>query len=421
MKRKISDMMDGFPVDDVELAHSAPLSSERIKELTMSKVNKPHKGRRLGFRILIAAAIIASLTITAYAADVIFNAGDVLRGILNERLAENQEYAEKNELDVTVRETISEGQVEVVNKLGQNFTPTTLTSEGTTMTLAAAYGDDHVLYLYLQAVAPKGTVLPDDIIYIFYDPDTIDYTSQNGYRPLKVAEGAPYKGISGFVIDVQPLTDADPGDNKKDFYITITAQDNQKAKFNDGISKYLNITGIYQQVPDVNGDKDGYYLLAPGNFQFDIGLVNKVERLELDVADLTYGGHKIESWTHDSECISVCNENLTGETDPETGLPIHSEEWDYSVTAKRLTISPLSAEWEVDFTTSNGRMEYGLEFQIVMKDGSSPLMRNTAMSRWDNKSSGVDRFETPIDFDEIDYILIGDPEINSTHKIYLPN
>lgn len=411
--------MDGFPVDDIRLEDSTPLSSQRIKELTMKKINHTPK-RRILPRILLVAAVIAALTTTAFAADVIFNAGDVLRDVLNAKLVENQDYAEENELDIAIRETISEGQIGVVNELGQGFVPITKTSEGTTMTLAAAYGDEHVLYLYLQVIAPEGTILPDDVDYRFYDPTVVDYEGEDSWLPLQVPKGEAYKLVYGIQFDIQALPDDAPGDNKKDFYITITAQDKQKARFNDGIKKFFNIAGIYQQVPDVDGDMDGYYLIAPGNFSFDVGIVNEVEKIELDVKGLNYGGHKTRSWTHDSECKSACDEKLTGEKDPETGLPIHAESWDYSVTVKKLVLSPLSAEWEVEYTSTDPAQQMGIEFCVMMKDGTSPLAFPTARSWRKNKTMGVVRFETPVDFAEIDYILIGDPEINSTHKVYLP-
>lgn len=77
MKRRISDILDNYPAADMELEHSAPLSSRRIKELTMSKINRSEKkGRRIAFRVLIAAATIAALSMTVYAAEEIFGAGD---------------------------------------------------------------------------------------------------------------------------------------------------------------------------------------------------------------------------------------------------------------------------------------------------------------------------------------------------------
>lgn len=66
MKRRISDLLDGIPAPDVELNHRPPLSSSRIKELTMSKVRNKKPGR-LAFRVLVAAAVIAMMALTVFA------------------------------------------------------------------------------------------------------------------------------------------------------------------------------------------------------------------------------------------------------------------------------------------------------------------------------------------------------------------
>lgn len=397
MKRNISDILDDYRDGSVELDNSAPLSSQRIKELTMSKVKKTHKVRRFGVRLLVAAAIISVLTMTAFAAEQIFHAGDIIRDLF--------------------RSDISDSQAEVMNELGGTFQPQTVTSEGTTMTLAAAYGDDHVLYAYLQVTAPEGTILPDDIDYIFYDPTAGNHEAKYGdedfWQHIQIPQGNPYELIYGFRVEIQPLADDDPQDNYKEFYVIVSAQDGQEAKFNDGVTKYLNITGVYEQVADVDGDEDGYYRIAPGTFVFDVGIVNEAEHISLDVAGLTYGGDTSRTWTCGfAQCGEFC-EGL------ETNGREHTEYWNYSVTVKKLSISPLSAEWEIDYTTTKWNQEYGISFAVVMKDGSRVEKTITAMGSNDTSSSGVFRFETPIDFDEVDYILIGDEEIGQTHKVYL--
>ena len=279
----------------------------------MSKIeNKQEKkGKRMAFRLLVIAAAISLITMTAFAAEEYFNVGEIIRGMF--------------------REDFSDSQAEVVNQLGGDFQPETQTSEGTTVTLAAAYGDAYTLHLYLQVEAPEDTVLPDGILYDFCDWNAIDFSAKDHWENLKPGENAPYDTISRSM-DIEPLADDDPTDNKKDFHVTISGQPGTDCKFNDGYSKFFNMTGIYQQVLDVDGDEDGYVQLAPGNFSFDVGIVNEVESIQLDVDGLTYGGHKTRSWTHDSPCSPLCDEELTGETDPETGLPIHAEEWDYEVT-----------------------------------------------------------------------------------------
>ena len=261
-------------------------------------------------------------------------------------------------------------------------------------------------------------MLPDDINYIFYDPNTINFEAEYGdedfWKHIQVAEGSPYELIYGMNVEVQPLKDEDPSDNYKEFYLIVSAQDGQEAKFNDGITKYLNIMGVYEQVPNVNMDEDGYNLLAPGSFSFDVGIVNEAKKVELDVAGLTYGGDASRTWTCGFEQCGAFCEGL------ETNGREHTEYWNYAVTVKKLVISPLSAEWEIDYTTSDANKAFGLNFAVVMKDGTQVEMSATAMSDGGTYSRGVYRFETPVDLNEVDHILIGDQNIDSTHKVYLP-
>ncbi|MBQ2855313.1 MAG: DUF4179 domain-containing protein [Oscillospiraceae bacterium] len=417
MKRRISDMLDGFPAEAVELQETAPLSSQRIKELTMRKIEqKEKKSRRIGVKILALAAAISMLGVTAFAAEEIFGAGDFFRSILGIQLQESRDHAEKNNLDVTYAETISEEQIEVVNQLGQVFETQSFTDQGTTMTMTAAYADENIVHMYLKLEAPEGTVLPDDILYTF-----CDWNRDDDYCMITVGEGAPYESI-GFTSDcIKVLPDADPTDNKKEFLVTLTNSFSEYVKFNDGHSKYLNVAGIYRQDVNVDGDDDGYTLLAPGEFTFDFGLVNGAQAVELDVKGLTYGGDKTRTWTHDSPCDTFCDENLTGETEPGTGLPVHSESWNYTVTAKKLSLSSLSASWECSYECDDRTMGFGLSFRVILKDGSTvPTLPIGGMWDGDGTSGGTTYFAVPIDLEQVDHILLGDSEIGSTHKIYLP-
>lgn len=427
MKRRISDLLDGYCDTEVELEANAPLSPSRIKELTMSKITKKRKNhKRITFRLLVAAAAITALALSAFAAEEIFGAGDAFREILNRRLKEDQKYAEEidrlkeeqEELEMAYRETISEGQVAVIDKLGESFREQTYTHDGTTMTLSAAYGDAYVIHLYFKVEAPEGTVLPDGIIYDFNNLEQ-DFDGDGHADLLTLAEDAPYEKCGQFM-DIEPLPDEDPRDNQKDFHVTIKCQTGLGMQFNDGVTKYLHVNGIYEQVVDVDGDQDALVQIAPADFAFDIGLVNNVEVVELDVAGITYGGDKTRTWTHDSPCLPLCEENLTGETDQVTGLPVHSESWNYSVTVKRLTISALSADWECEWECDNESLSFGVSFRVVLKDGTT-IMTLPCDSWYDvDRAAGTVLFSTPIDLEEVDYVLVGDRELGDTYKVYLP-
>lgn len=60
MKRNISDLLDRYPAEDVELGGNSPYSSNRIKEITMKNIHTETKSRKRGFkpaRLLVAAAV----------------------------------------------------------------------------------------------------------------------------------------------------------------------------------------------------------------------------------------------------------------------------------------------------------------------------------------------------------------------------
>lgn len=83
MEFDISDLMDGYADESVSIRPCTQASEERIKELTMKKVHKYEKPRKKGLsfvtKVLVAAAIIASLAIPVMATD--FQLIDWLEGL----------------------------------------------------------------------------------------------------------------------------------------------------------------------------------------------------------------------------------------------------------------------------------------------------------------------------------------------------
>lgn len=399
MKRNISDMLDHLQVPDLPLAEDSPLSSRRIRRITMGKINGTTKRRpALSAKVLIAVAIIASLTLTALAADKLLGAGDWFR--------------EGMELD--------EGQVELVNTLGESFQPQTYTDQGTTIEAKAAYADAHVMYLYLSVTAPEGTVLPDGILYDFVDRNATGPTA-DGSRPNHLGGNAPYTALYNFM-NVQALKDEDPGDNKKDFVVMLITQLSQETRFNDGYAKFLPITGIYEQEVNVDGDHDAYTLLAPGSFRIDITLNQPMDQVALDVEGLRYGGVKTKTWTHDGPCGPGCDGVLTGQTDPESGRPVHAEQYEYEVTLRTMTVSNMCVTWENGYTCDDADKMMGAGFQVVMKDGSIvPITPNGSSYRaLDGEFTGVAYFQAPIDLADVAYIQIGDKELGQVYSYSLP-
>ena len=82
MKRNISDLLDRYPAEDVELGGNTPYSSNRIKEITMKNIHTETKSRKRGFKpahLLVAAAVAAAFTVSALAAGRMFGAGELFQ------------------------------------------------------------------------------------------------------------------------------------------------------------------------------------------------------------------------------------------------------------------------------------------------------------------------------------------------------
>ena len=148
MNKRISDLLDGYEDGSVELSGETPLSSARIKELTMKRAKgiKRNPWHRAPLRVLAAAAAAAALTMTAFAAARILGAGDLMAGLF--------EGWGGKPLSVT--------QVETLNGMGHLFDGSeqfSVTSGGATITPVSALADEDCYYLHLRVEAPEGTAV----------------------------------------------------------------------------------------------------------------------------------------------------------------------------------------------------------------------------------------------------------------------
>lgn len=181
MKKRISDLLDGYEDGSVELSGGTPLSPARIKELTMNKITpKKNKLYRLPVRLLAAAAIVAALTASAMAVNYAIGAGGLMQGF----------FARDGG-------PLSTGQIENLDQVGQTFEEG-VTDNGATITPIAALADENCYYLRLRIEAPEGTALPD------LDPDTDGFTSCKGAAGRRKSCPLPPKAgrISGVTAEV---------------------------------------------------------------------------------------------------------------------------------------------------------------------------------------------------------------------------
>ena len=389
MKRNISDLLDRYPAEDMELGGNTPYSSTRIKEITMNKITrtdmpsthaKPKAGIRPA-RLLIAAAIAAALSVSALAAGRLWG-GELFGDVFSQGSGS----------------ALSQGQINAIDQLVQTFEgrdgsiPAAVTDNGATITPIAALADENIYYLRLRVEAPEGTALPDldmdrdNAVYQLFGPEAADSLD------LEPAQGAYPEYAFGYQLDFRPLPDSEPNDNIKEFVVQFANLSENGITLNDGVSKVLTVRGLWIQ--DAN---KGYTPVFTGEFIFDIGLNFQSQAVALDADGLT--------WRH--------------------------ELLDYTNTMQAMTLSPLSLSYRVDSTMpENDRISAQVgALKIVLKDGSVFYSESTEydeqLARYiqeenitlplTGEPTGVFEnyivFDQPLDLSQVDYVQYGDNKI----------
>jgi hypothetical protein len=380
VKRNISDLLDRYPAEDVELGGNTPYSPTRIKEITMKKIHTETKSGKKGFRparLLVAAAVAAAFTVSALAA------GRLLGGELFGDVFSRGDGS------------LTPGQMETIDRLVQTFegqdgaAPAAVTDNGASITPLAALADENVYYLRLRVEAPEGTALPDldwerdGACYQLFGPEADDHLT------LEPAEGAYPADTFGYQLNFRPLPDSEPNDNVKEFVVQFTNLSDDGIALNDGVSKQLTIHGLWTQ------DSDKVYTsIFTGEFAFDIGLNFQSQLLDLAVDGLT--------WSTRAE-------------DEFRGVA-----YDVTNTVKQMSLSPLSLSYRYTTTlpADNNWIDAGLgPVEIVLTDGTSIPCIHGRDTDLGNSQAGTRElegfvvFDQPLDLSQVDHLQYGDNKI----------
>lgn len=329
----------------------------------MSKIQK-NRGKRIGLRVFLVAAILVALGVTAVAADRTWGVSGIILGSFNEKLSE-EDVETIDQLGASFTpDQLTDEEAEKFDPLNASFTAG-ITSNGATITPISVLGDDHDFHLHLRVDAPEGTVLPDDSIYQL---SGIEFGTQLEFNvPRNV-----YKDISS-EMTVETLPDEDPGDNVKEFVIKWHAIDDMvDIRFNDGVSKVLIIHGLWEQT--ATGE---YREIFTGDFVFDIGRYKLLQLAKPEV------------------------EGITGENER------------YAITLKSMTVTPLNISYIFNLNEWNEEASMCSDFVIVTKDGTR-IETLKGMTGWDPATDmwkSTARFGDYVALEEMDYILFGDHKI----------
>lgn len=364
MAYNIYDLMDTVQDDTVALPEDKTVDTGRIKALTRQKLRQQAQrpaGQRTGRftrGLLIAAAAAVMCTATVAAARL--GVADSFKGYFGDLTAAEKQLVEQH---------------------GTTDMPAPVTSNGTTITLLAAYGDAYNCYVRLRVAAPEGTVLR------IPDSQTEGDLMLRGTEEDGILETADYD-FSGMGYSVK-WEDSTPGDNTLEGVVYMGSQmlsddaaqrvGETRMRFDDGRPKWLHITGLA-----VYSASLGQYTetVLEGDWRFALpDLSTQATPIEVDASGLT-----VES------------------TEP--GRMIYLDAFRISSTYIQVKYDSDSID---DFDAPPCEPEGG--WALVLDDGTEVTLgsENPQGGGWNN--SHVDifyRFAAPIDVTQVDHIRFGD-------------
>ena len=244
MKKNISNLLDAYGDPNVDFERGTPLSSERIKELTMRKINKEAapKTRRITFHVLIAAAIIVTLAVSAFAAEIgatwfqQFFADEYGTELSEAQIA----YIEENALPINESKTV----------------------DGYTLNVESVLNDAKTFYIKLNLYAPEGVEILDSEYFSFEQMSLLVHGEEQPWEQWGYSQ----------------LYD----ENKKDNHLSIIMQ----IRFAEDTDTNFLLTGGGVTLRITNLSKSyGFYFdrkteqLAEGTWQFDLHFATTQEDL----------------------------------------------------------------------------------------------------------------------------------------------
>ena len=363
MEYNIYDLMDDVRDDTVTPAPGCDEAAlRRIKELTMKKIENQQGGRpavkktrRVARGLLIAAIVAVMCTATVAAAKL--GVADSFKGYFGDLTEEQKQLME--EMGTTDMQSV--------------------TSNGTTITPLAVYGDAYNYYIRLLVQAPEGTVLR-----IPGEGDLMPRgTEEDG-----ILETADYD-FSGMGYSVK-WEDSTPGDNTLEGVVYLEGQmlsddaaqrvGETRMRFDDGQPKWLHITRFVLGVGDEYTET-----VLEGDWRFALpDLSAQAAPIEVDASGLT-----VES------------------TQP--GRMIYLDTFRISSTYIQVKYDSDSID---DFDAPPCEPEGG--WALVLDDGAEVAGDDSDVCGGSYNNSHVDlyfRFAAPIDVSRVDYIRFGTLEI----------
>lgn len=371
MKRKISDLLDGYQDDTILLEAAAPLSAQRIKELTMSKIEKKknpvRKGTRIISKILIAAAVISAMTITAAAAS---RDDNWLSLFLRRREQGAMTDSQVRYISENTKNAASErAGVDDSAGAAEKTKPAPLgsaTADGYTVTVDAVLADAKDAYILLTLSTPEGAALDADDYYF----DTGSQLKRDGRR-------------LSFLDESGKRTYNTPDGNTASMFCAFRLPDFYEDSFTDGKPFTLALNELHGVWGTGESAEDR--LISSGTWEMEITFQADGASLELPVEPFA---------------VPLMPDVNVPEDEKGEGTEAY-------ITAIRLSPLSMALQFGVE-----GDQEYGNQFPesyVVLRGGE----RIQLTQRVTDIPGGTAGFSAnaPIVLEGVDYVLIGSQKI----------
>nr|WP_319488617.1 DUF4179 domain-containing protein [uncultured Caproiciproducens sp.] len=367
MKQYNTNFLRCFEEIEVERSPSTKKETDDTFRNVMKRAGLKRKttGMKKGGRIFLIAAAIAAcgvVTVAAYA----FSTGDLFRSFF-----ESNNHNGINGENPTV--SLTESQVKVLDKSGTALNQS-VTNNGTTITVKAAVCDQSNAYILLDIIAPEGTKLNRD-----------DYDFEHTYTVLDLND--VHNSFSREQ-KLSVLKDENPNDNKKSFVVHMGCSGfdmrNRKLQLTLG-----NLSTVRE-----GKAVEFFNNVIEGTWRFDpITLKSSISSKELTVNKVT----------HFKESVN-----------PGASAKVRTEatKITYQCTVKSISLSSFSAT--VNFSgeevkTKGDSLRVPDVLTIRLKDGTDTVINYPSGGGSEGKDSdNVWRFDTPIDFNNVTSVTLGD-------------
>lgn len=361
MKRKISDLMDHIAPEDVTLSGGTPLDPQRIREMTMKKIETKRPVRRWGMRLLTAAALMALLTMSVFAAENILTYDNWLTDFFSGK---------------EVVADISENQLAL---LESSITPIdqSVTCDGYTVTLETAITDGYVAYFTFRVDAPEEEIL-DKARYLFREVPLDIFGEDIDDGEITVRGGG-----------WRTLEDDDTTDNTVRLLLDISINDptNMDAALTDKTEKTITLNTFLADA----GPESPYETQAEGQWSFTFTL-----------PDTDLVTQEVEMLSEPVRCTA---RRLKGQHNFDMAVQITSFRL-RPLTATLVYEEPLTGFWDGIILDP---------IYIWLKDGSRVKAWYAGGSYQDGVCVSNLEFEVPIAFADVDYI-----EFAGGDRAYMP-